>query len=262
MKPFLVATDFFSASGHAAAYAAVLAQRTQSTVRLVHVYQLPMPVGDMPPVLIPADELRRQSEAGLERVRSKVLEQMPGTEVETESRLGDPVTEISEACRETNPLIVVAGLKQHSGLDNFLLGNTVASFIQKSNCPVMAVPENTPLLTPQRVALAVDGSRNNELPVDEILGFTTLFGANLQLVHIQTGDEETPVEVPEEFRHLPLHKRQHASVTEGLKQYVKEETIDLLIALPHRHNFFERLFSKTHTTDIISGLAVPVLCIK
>ena len=47
----------------------------------------------------------------------------------------------------------------------------------------------------------------------------------------------------------------------GIEQYVRAHSIDMLMILPHKHSFVERLFFKTHTAELIEKLQVPIVCI-
>ncbi|RYF85598.1 MAG: universal stress protein, partial [Chitinophagaceae bacterium] len=48
---------------------------------------------------------------------------------------------------------------------------------------------------------------------------------------------------------------------QGLQQFASGQNIDMLIVLPHKHSFFERLFAKENTDDILRTVTIPVLCL-
>jgi nucleotide-binding universal stress UspA family protein len=47
----------------------------------------------------------------------------------------------------------------------------------------------------------------------------------------------------------------------GINNYVKDHHADLIITVPHRHNFIADLFSKTHTEKLVYHTDVPVLAV-
>ena len=60
----------------------------------------------------------------------------------------------------------------------------------------------------------------------------------------------------------PVHKTiRNEEFVHGIERYVKSNNIDLLIILPHKHSVIERLFFKTHTTELIQKIQIPILCI-
>jgi nucleotide-binding universal stress UspA family protein len=58
------------------------------------------------------------------------------------------------------------------------------------------------------------------------------------------------------------HAIQDDDVTEGLKRYVEQNNIDLVVVLPHKHNLYERIFFKGHTQGILHAMPVPVMSIR
>jgi nucleotide-binding universal stress UspA family protein len=47
----------------------------------------------------------------------------------------------------------------------------------------------------------------------------------------------------------------------GIEIYVEQNNIDLLIVLPHKHNFLERLFFSQHTDELLQKIKIPMMCI-
>jgi len=42
---------------------------------------------------------------------------------------------------------------------------------------------------------------------------------------------------------------------------LQQNNIDMLMVLPHKHSFLERLGSKTHTEELLGKITIPVVCI-
>ncbi len=64
-----------------------------------------------------------------------------GATIETETRLGDPATQIVEAAREWNADLIVLGCRQRSGLLAWLDGGSVSRNVtRRAPCSVLVVP--------------------------------------------------------------------------------------------------------------------------
>lgn len=265
MKTVVVPTDFSDAADHALAYAVELAAAVDASVTLFHAYLLPVAMTDVPVPVMTADELKNGTEKALQGAKEKALLRHPTTRFETEGRLGDVVEEVEEFCQHNTVFAVVAGSRHADGAERFLFGSTAASLAKKCTHPVIVVPENTALQIPRNLALAVDFSSADEVPVTKINELTNTLQAKLQVVHVAT-DDQTPeppatlldnLQLAQEAYHC-LHEN---DVTKGLHQFVAANNVDLLVLLPHKHTLLERLFFKGHTTGILSASAVPVMTV-
>ncbi|RYZ26982.1 MAG: universal stress protein [Chitinophagaceae bacterium] len=263
MKTIIVPTDFSTAAEHAALYAAELAKAMNASVLLLHVYQLPITMNDFPVMIVSADELKKNADAGLRRVQEEMQKKVSGVNFEMESRMGDVVQEIENACADRDVVALVAGTKDLGSFERFLTGNTTLSIIKNCTYPVIAVPEDAVLKTPKRVALAVDLSHADEIPVQKITELTQSLKAELHVVHVEQEGETKPEQaLPDNLRNATYHSFKDEDVAKGLAHFVADKAIDLVIVLPHKHNLYERIFFKGHTKDLIQSIPVPVLCIQ
>ena len=61
----------------------------------------------------------------------------------------------------------------------------------------------------------------------------------------------------------PTYHYSHAKhFLDGVNQFVDEQGIDLVITVPKEHNFFERIFSSSHTKKLAFHSHVPVLVLS
>ena len=260
MKTIVVPTDFSASAEHACLYAAQLAKSLNATVLLLHVYQMPVTISDFPVLIISAEELKNNADKGLGRVKEAAEKAMPGVKFETESRLGDVVEEIKDICSKREIVALVAGTKDKSGFEKFLLGDTALSIIKHCSLPVITVPGNAAIKFPDKIALAVDDAEN--IPVEKIKKFIQLFGAQLHIVHVETGEKPLSVHLPEALQDATYHSLKENDVAKGIHHFVEQNSIDLVLIFPHKHNLFERIFFKGHTKELISEMPVPVLCMS
>jgi nucleotide-binding universal stress UspA family protein len=261
MKSLLVPTDFSAAADNAVLYAGQLATTFRSSIFLLHVYQVPISMNDVPVLMASVEELRQSAETGLERTKELLEKNFPGLTVTFESRLGDVVTEVEDVCRQTNPVAIIVGKHGATGVERLLFGSTSLSIIRHSQIPVLAVPGNNPGKGIKQVALAIDTA---EAKVQEsfIKSFASALQAELHVVHVQTDNRsyEPPNKLAAALNADCQTIRDHEFL-HGIQTYTEKNNIDLLIVFPHKHSFMERFFNKTHTIELVQKLSTPIMCI-
>lgn len=261
MNTLLLATDFSAAADNAALYAAQLAQQSGAALHLLHVYEMPVSMNDVPVMMISAEELKKNADHGLARTKELIQKNAPEVQVTTESRLGTLATEIKDCCKERTPLLVIAGKHGASGVERFLFGSSTLSIIRHAKAPVLAVPEAISGCSIRQIALAVDDQspyQNSDVIEKMVRGFT----AALHIVHVV---------VPGEKEKMPLtilpdlnpqrHEIKAEDFVSGMKEFLHTHRIDLLIIMPHEHSWMERVFFKTHTAELLEKIRIPVLCV-
>ena len=70
MKTIIVPTDFSPIATNAMNFAADMALNINASLMLLHIYQVPVSMTDVPVVLVSAEELRKSSEAKLQEIKS------------------------------------------------------------------------------------------------------------------------------------------------------------------------------------------------
>lgn len=265
MNTIIVPHDFSSAADNASQYAAELAGKVGGQLLLVHAYQIPVTMSDFPVLIVSAEELKKNADEGLAKVKDLVVKNYPGLTVKVESRMGDVMDEIEDICNHLHPFAVVAGMKDVSGFEKFLFGNTTLSLIKKSTYPVIAVPENVKAHLPKNMVVATDLQNIQDMPVDKIIAFAKGIDARVHVVHIELEHEEKvspePLMAMLQSVHASYHVVKEDDVTEGIKNYTAENQIDLVLVLPHRHNFYEKLFFRGHAEGILKSMSVPVVSV-
>lgn len=267
MKPIVVATDFSSSAESAMMYAAQLAKELKTSLLLLHTYQLPVTMTDMPVMMISTEELRNSTDNNLADAKRIIATSFPELPVEAEGRMGDLVDELKEVCRTREPIAVVLGRKTYKGLEKMLFGNTPLSVVRHLPYPVITVPEHAAAGMPRNAVLATDLSNVEDVPYHKITAIVNQLGARLHVLHVVHEESDTPGAKEHLLGGLAaatpvFHTVVAEDVTEGVQQYVNDNNIDLLLVLPHKHNLYERLFFKLHTEGLIDKVPVPVMCIQ
>lgn len=265
MNPIIALTDFSPAADNAALYAAALAQKLNTSLWLVHAYTLPVNMNEIPPVVIPLEELKNNADDGLKRVEGDIKNRFPDLPVKAESRLGDIKSELEDITENVEPFAVVVGTHPISNMEQLLFGSTTFSIIKHSAYPVIAVPHT--YHTPQfgRAVFATD--LHVPAPAaSQITRAIQTLGASLEIVHVETKEEKTEEEresLQNLFSSFPFSYQcvKNKDVKEGIEQFLAAAPADLLIVVPHKHSWLESFFTTVHTKELVKELPIPVLCI-
>ena len=139
-ETILVATDFSPHSEQALETAIDLARRLGAGIRLIHVFDLPLPLVSPYEVAVPdayLEETRSVAAGRLEAAAARVRDEG----IEVESQLGEvpAARSISEAAREAGADLIVMGTRGNSGLKHLVLGSVAEHTLRLAHCPVMTV---------------------------------------------------------------------------------------------------------------------------
>ena len=264
MNSIVALTDFTPAADNAALYAARLAGRLGVELILLHIYQLPVSMNDMPVLVVSADELKNNSDAGLQHAKELLLREVPSLSIRTESRLGDLNDEVNNFCKEAPVWALVMGTHHYTGLEKALFGRTTLSVVRHCRYPVITVPETFSDAAVRKVVFATDLEPIEPAVAEQITGIVRQLGAGLEIVHVGVDEEEmAPEAFLQSFQSLrpAYHSVRHHNVTKGLQDYIQTTGADLVISLPRQHSLLETFLFKVHTKDFVDKLNVPLLFI-
>lgn len=134
----VVPIDFSDCSFDALEYAAIVAQRTQASVQLLHVLE---PVSYGLDFTLPLSAARAQKRKAATRQLAGLVAALEVANVKAESlvRGGLPGDSILDAARTWSADIIVMGTHGRRGLSHAFYGSVVESVLRKSHCPVLTV---------------------------------------------------------------------------------------------------------------------------
>ncbi|HEX2607736.1 MAG TPA: universal stress protein [Flavisolibacter sp.] len=260
MSVLLIPTDFSPASDSALDYGLQLAGKLGASVLLAHVYEVPVSMNDLPVLLSSAQDLKDASDRNLERTVLSFRDKYASVPLSTVSRMGDTVDELLELAKEHDALALVVPNPPSSGLDKFLLGSPVNALLRKATVPVLVVSESPASFRIEKIALALHEAPSVHQLTD-LTAFLRNFQAAIELVHVKQKEDDT-VSLEGVLTELQPHVQvvEDEDLSHGLQNYIKVNQIDLLGVLTHRHSWLERTFSKTHESELVDAITIPLLC--
>ncbi|MCA0396332.1 MAG: universal stress protein [Bacteroidetes bacterium] len=274
MKNILVPTDLKTSSQHVLNYAADLALETGSAMTLLHCFQIPNTVSEIPVTSLSLQYAEQQVATELEQIAGR-LKLRTGNKVDIEivERLGDVVECIDIYCREKGAWAVVMGSESMGALERFVLGGKTIEAVRYVNKPIIVVGKNQVFAPFKKMGFACDLREvNDSLHLEELALFFANFQPELHILHVNpdaTGmkSEETLTESMTLSKMLQAYKPHFhflsgANIEKAIGDYITRHNIDLLLLVPKKNHLLSRLFGRTHINHWLTNATVPVLTIK
>jgi nucleotide-binding universal stress UspA family protein len=273
MKTIIVPTDFSPIATNAMKFAADMAVNINASLTLLHVYQIPVSMTEVPVVLVSGEELRKNTEEKLEILKQELAHITSGKiKIYTEARMGDITDELEDICNHVRPFAVIMGTKGTSGVERFLFGSTTLTAIRHLKWPVIVVPPGKEYGTGiKKIGFACDFDKVIEsIPVQFIKNMVKEFNAELHVLNVDYESKHFTPETPEESLMLhtlledldpKYHFINNADIENGINEFVEANNIDLLITIPKKHKLLDGLFKPSSTKQLVTQSHVPVMCV-
>lgn len=269
MKTILVPVDFSEQSLNALDYAAEMAFYTKSKLILLNVFGNTPPTLDIP-IVVPMSELETGFKDDLTKI-SQRIEQKFGDYIEVKCvvKQGFVVEEINLTAEENNVDLVIMGMQGAGYLMERLMGSITTSVIRKSKKPVLVVSKNMHFKKLKKILLTTDGNRIEKeqayIPLKKLLN---IFRPHLYVVHVipemvlnDNYDDLNAFKFDEEWlsHSLSFHHITNDDITKGINQFSQDHDIDMMVMVPHKHDFFERVMHEPQTQKMVFHSIAPLL---
>ncbi|HEY5392371.1 MAG TPA: universal stress protein [Hanamia sp.] len=272
MKHILVPTDFSTASNNAVKYAASLSEIFNANLNLLNV---------IPDTIIIDEEvaeatisMHRELVAENNSLMTKAIKALSKNhraKIQGQVEEGSPSNVILEVVKETQPDIIIMGMKG-KGKSNSVFGSTVSAIVRKSSVPVLIIPENASYQSIEIITFATDFNAGIERDNYSLLmKIAKKYHSFIQILNVQKNemvmkDEEFigkmrtySVFTNEKHNYNTIEDN---SVVEGINQFIRGNPSDMLVMMAHRHSFFERMLGKVHTKKMSYETKMPLLILQ
>jgi len=272
MKTIIVPTDFSPVALNALHYALALAKDLSAKIILFHSYQIPVTFSEVPVVTISLEELQKVSDAKLQELKNDAehvtSHQVP---IEAHNVLGNVVEELATLCNNYRPFAVVMGTKGAGAIERMIIGSSTLAAIKRLDAPVLIVPPGATYKAIHKIGFACDFNHvKDTIPVEEIEVLVRTFNASLHILNVDykekhfTGDLTAELtEINEMMAHLNPHYNYINSkfVEEGINAFADANHIDLLLTIPKKHNFWENIFRKSQSSELVLHSHLPIIAV-
>ncbi|MEO5893497.1 MAG: universal stress protein [Ferruginibacter sp.] len=270
MKTILIPTDFSPAALNAAHYAVEMALSISARLVLLHVCQIPAIYPDIPTVYTEED-MRKEAVEEMNHLKAQLMQQADyklAIDIEIITGLFFPVLE--SVCKLVEPHSVVMGCQGTTSTERFLFGGHAVHTMKQLMWPVITVPVGAVYSSVKKIGLACDFDHViNSMRMEKIKMMIKDFDAALFVLNTGKREVFDPEIVYESgmLQEILAPIKPHfnfidnADTDQGILDFVENNDIDMLVVLPKRHSFLERLIHKSHTRQLILHSRVPVMAI-
>jgi nucleotide-binding universal stress UspA family protein len=165
--------------------------------------------------------------------------------------------------------MVVMGIAGKSKLEKAIIGSNAVDVSQNSYYPVLIVPSEASLQSIRKILFACDLTNvSTSTPVGLLKEFLHLFNGQLFVLNVDSKNRKSSPHTPKEISQLHdiLDKYKpeyaiisHENTSKGILEYAEKNQVSLIITIPKNYNFFQKLFHKSISENLIYHSAIPLL---
>lgn len=267
MKNIFIVTDFSETSVNAGFYGIELARHFKAKVFLFHAYQAPVPIPESYVFFTP----EQAGEEAIKRLKkeAETINKYGLVDIQlcaSEGLVTD--TALSEAQRVEADL-VICGMKGNGKTFKKIFGSTATTLIRKSTIPLIIVPEELRFRLPNNIAFSSDVETiPTPQHIQTLKEIGELFNSKLSIVSVVSGEWNTHFHFREYYLDFikqlkimqpTLECLQGPDIPASLENYIKDNHINMIAMIPHKHNLLERVFTDSITKKMAFLTHVPLL---
>jgi len=275
MKNILVPIDFSKKSEYASKMAAKIAEKSGSTVYLLHMIDLPTGIIDMGAgsnFSIPESMLY------IRKVKEKIIEFKDKffpeiKEVHHSIRFQNPHQGILKYAEKIDADLIIMGSKGHSDFEEILIGSNTEKVVRTSTRPVIVVKRDCKKFKMKNLVFASSFKKEDKKEVfRKFLDFANHFNSKIQLLKVNTPSNfESTHDAKEKIQkfikdfQLPKYSiniYNDASIEKGILNFSRDINADLIALSTNGRSGLSHLFSASVTKELSKIALKPMLTIK
>ena len=269
MKTIIAATDFSDVSANAAHYAADLAAAMHAELVLVNVVQVPVTVSEIPLTEYEFDEMSENSRQELLALKQRLAEQVHDKiNIDIRSTIGTVNFALYELSREKEIFCIVMGTDRTAAVERLFIQNNSLATMHTVTTPVLIIPPNARFQGVKKIALALDlKNHGGAASIKHLQDWLDAFGASLDVVSVVKDAASARTLSSRRLQnelnelHPAFYFVHEDNVEEGINKFIEGHRPDLLVTIPGKYGFAERVFHKSQSKQFIRHSYIPVLSI-
>lgn len=272
MKTILVPVDFSENSDNAIYYAIDIAKKINGKLILLNVYEIEYANSYVPADFV-IEEKKDRKKDSMKQLEGCVLKIRHAGKIDYEvlSIEGFTVDVILDVIEQKQVNLVVMGTKGAGNFTNAILGSNTAKIIEKSACPVIAVPEEAAFKGIEKITYATLYHQSDVKALEALVDIFKIFDAKITVLHVSDSFESRELENAKfkEFREDVLEKISYnklhfqilrsEDVETALEEYINEGKVDMLVMSAHHRDFLDKLFGKSVTKHMVYHTSIPLM---
>ena len=264
MKTILIATDFSDASRNASLYGVEFAKEINATVILFNAYKIPYPPAALNMCISRYDVMMQIDKQLLHE--ADFLDPNKGL-IEVICDEGVAQDAIINIANEKKADFIIVGMKGSGKNFKRIFGSTATALTKSTNIPLIIIPEDALYKTPESIVFAHDSLHANKHLPEQLMDIASLFNSKVYEVHVVKEKNEEFFKITEtqnqggvmEARHSSYQVPVDTDIRYTLRAFIQTHNADMLVMIPHKHEWLERMFIKSETKDMMFHTHIPLL---
>jgi nucleotide-binding universal stress UspA family protein len=269
-KRIVLLTDFSEVSENAAAYAMLIAKKTQSEVEILHIVSTPVDWVKLPKE---KESLYPEVKHEISRAKTNMNElesrfSAAGIAVKKSLEFNVGIEDVPKNIPTENVDMIIMGSHGTKGFKDFTLGSNAQKVLRNSLVPVLVVKDK-PTSTIGEIVFASTFVKSQVSAFERLLNFARLFGSKISWLLINTPYNflETP-EIEERFRNFAensgIEKHVFCALNEerGITEFLKTHPADILTMVTEGKSGFTQLFFPSLTEIFANDLNTAILSLR
>lgn len=271
IKKILFPIDFSENANNAMTHAKGVAEKSGGELALLHVYDVPVAA----PLKVVIDQyetmeniakdLRHEALLKMDEFLDK--EDNPAYQISADAKSGEAEEVILDVVKENEFDLVVMGTKGVTADRGLFMSSMTKSIVQKSHCPVLAIPDQAQYKQINKIVYATDLKHEERPIIDYIVQFAKLYNAEITLLHVDNFDEakqwslEMLQDLKDKTNYDKIFYREVIvdDVIGGINDFVDEYQVDLLAMTTMTSSVFDKLFHRSLTKEVLLHTDLPLL---
>lgn len=273
MKKILVPTDFSDHAYYALKVASQIAKKNGGEIILLHMLELPHQAGDaigsghdLPEIMLFKNSAINKLE---DLMDDAALDGIQVSEIIQFELAFDGIMKVSN---KNDVDLIVMGSHGASGFKEMFIGSNAEKVVRNSEVPVLIIKKDVGQFNVDKFVFASDFTDEIKKPFNKVVDFANKFGAELELVMINTPSSFKPTRLAQEIMdkftsNFTINKfttniYNDVNIESGILNFSNHINADLIGVCTHGRKGIAHFFNGSISEDLVNHALRPVVTFK
>lgn len=273
MKKILVPTDFSDHAYYALKVASQIAKKNGGEIILLHMLELPHQAGDaigsghdLPEIML----FKNSAINKLEDLMDDTT--LDGIEVSEIIQFELAFDGIMKVSAKNDVDLIVMGSHGASGFKEMFIGSNAEKVVRNSDVPVLIIKKDVGEFNVNKFVFASDFTDEIKKPFNKVVDFANKFGAELELVMINTPSSFKPTRLAQDIMdnfvsNFTINKfttniYNDVNIETGILNFSNHINADLIGVCTHGRKGIAHFFNGSISEDLVNHALRPVVTFK
>lgn len=269
MKPqILVYTAFTETSRNTLEYACSLALERNYDLLLIHNFDAPLNYSADALAMGSIDKNIEETNERLKEEADWAMERFQGISIIEQLTYGSKEEAIREVMKDYNPSFIIIGAPESMG-EFWGWNDSFVDIIDMIPIPTLIIPKSVSYQRFTNIGFACDYANPvTKQQVDFIRTITENGTINLHVIHVSVPNKKNEEQrilhkamLDEQLAdcHPIFASIENSDVVATIINYIRTNSVELLVVIPHRHGIWYSIFNQRHTKRLTRINHLPIL---